>query len=91
MADAVFSEGFLNSCLRHADAVRMACIAPIVNTRGPIQLSGESFATVLSGDSPDAWNGIEAPERVVPHAQPLAFSAGAVELAPHSVTVIELD
>ncbi len=173
MADAVFSAGFLNTCLRHGDTVRMACVAPVVNARGPIhahpggivlrttyhvllmyarllgshvlpagaesdplshdgrtvpaldavatcdgsgcgrrlalvnrhpdlpmrcrissegrELTGVRHATVLSGDSPDAWNGIEAPERVVPRSQPLAFAAGAVELAPHSVTVLELE
>jgi alpha-N-arabinofuranosidase len=36
MADAVFSAGFLNSCLRHADTVRMANLAPMVNARGPL-------------------------------------------------------
>ncbi len=36
MADALFSASFLNACLRHAEDVGMANIAPIVNTRGPI-------------------------------------------------------
>ncbi len=36
MADALFSASFLNACLRHADDVGMANIAPIVNTRGPL-------------------------------------------------------
>lgn len=36
MADAVFSAGFLNACLRNADIVTMANIAPAVNTRGPL-------------------------------------------------------
>jgi alpha-N-arabinofuranosidase len=36
MADAVFSASFLNACLRHASSVRMANIAPTVNTRGPL-------------------------------------------------------
>ncbi|MGI3779247.1 MAG: alpha-L-arabinofuranosidase C-terminal domain-containing protein, partial [Janthinobacterium lividum] len=36
MADALFSASFLNACLRHADVVRMANIAPTVNTRGPL-------------------------------------------------------
>jgi alpha-L-arabinofuranosidase len=36
MADAVFSAGFLNTCLRHADTVRMANMAPVVNARGPL-------------------------------------------------------
>lgn len=36
MADAVFSASFLNACLRNADVVAMANIAPTVNARGPI-------------------------------------------------------
>lgn len=36
MADALFTASFLNACLRHADVVRMANIAPSVNTRGPL-------------------------------------------------------
>jgi len=36
MADAVFSACFLNSCLRHAETVRMANMSPVVNTRGPL-------------------------------------------------------
>ncbi|SEQ30214.1 alpha-L-arabinofuranosidase C-terminal domain-containing protein [Microlunatus flavus] len=36
MADAVFTAGFLNACLRNADVVRMANVAPTVNTRGPL-------------------------------------------------------
>jgi len=36
MADALFTASFLNTCLRHAEDVGMANIAPIVNTRGPL-------------------------------------------------------
>jgi alpha-N-arabinofuranosidase len=36
MADAVFTAGFLNSCVRQADIVTMANVAPLVNGRGPI-------------------------------------------------------
>lgn len=36
MADAVFSGCFLNACLRHAGDVHMACMAPVVNVRGPL-------------------------------------------------------
>ncbi len=36
MADAVFSASFLNGCLRHADSVHMAGLAPVVNARGPL-------------------------------------------------------
>lgn len=36
MADALFSAVFLNSCLRNADKVTMANLAPTVNARGPL-------------------------------------------------------
>ena len=36
MADAIFSASFLNSCIRHSDTVKMANMAPVVNTRGPL-------------------------------------------------------
>ncbi len=36
MADALFSACFLNSCLRNAKDVEIACFSPIVNTRGAI-------------------------------------------------------
>jgi alpha-N-arabinofuranosidase len=36
MADALFSASFFNACLRHAEDVGMANIAPLVNTRGPL-------------------------------------------------------
>ena len=36
MADAIFSAGFLNTCLRHAATVKMANMAPVINTRGPL-------------------------------------------------------
>lgn len=36
LADAVFTAGFLNTCIRHGDVVTMANIAPSINTRGPL-------------------------------------------------------
>lgn len=36
MADALFSASFFNACLRHAEDVGMANIAPLLNTRGPL-------------------------------------------------------
>jgi len=172
MADALFSASFLNACLRHADDVGMANIAPIMNTRGPLYihssgivkrttfhtlamyanllgscvgradvdagllvhgnrfipvadaiatvndagtmwsialvnrhpskemdctvelkdapLSGTFHATVLAGDSPDAYNAIEHPNRVVPENRRLTFDNGVVKLPPHSLTIIKV-
>ncbi len=171
MADALFSASFLNSCLRHADDVGMATIAPLVNTRGPIYvhpkgivkrttfhtlalyatqlegrvgkltleagklvhgnrsipmidalatvnaagtrwsialvnrhpskevtctvrmqdslLEGRCDATILTGDSPDAFNDIDHPDRVVPRRAHLTFSKGVVNLPPHSLVIVK--
>lgn len=172
LADALFSASFLNACLRHADDMAMANIAPIVNTRGPLYvypgglvkratfhvlamyanllgervaaaeirsdslanagssvaaldalatcdrshrnwrialtnrhptetlscnvvlggapLQGTYRATVLAGDSADAYNDIDRPSRVVPQAGQVAFTEGRVGLPPHSLTIVEI-
>jgi alpha-L-arabinofuranosidase len=171
MADAVFSASFLNACLRHADHVDMACMAPVVNARGPLfvhpkgivkrttfhvlkiysdllqpqvvegqiaceplhvdqstvatldalatrspdgkqaaialvnrhpamvarcKLNLRNFShrggatlTVLSGDSPDAYNDVSQPSRVTPQTRNLDLNAAYVELPPHSVSIIQ--
>jgi alpha-N-arabinofuranosidase len=43
MADALFAASFLNACLRHAEDVTMANIAPLVNTRGPLFVHPEGI------------------------------------------------
>ena len=181
MADAIFSAGFLNTCLRHAGTVRMANMAPVVNARGPLfvhpgglvkrttyhvlwmyanllnecvadaWVSGDPFgdplggpfghqdkavpaldavatcdagmqrwrialvnrqpekalacrvvlggkpldgaykATVLAGDSPDAYNDIDTPEHVVPQSTEMVFSTGCGWLPPHSLTILQVD
>jgi alpha-N-arabinofuranosidase len=173
MADALFCAGFLNTCLRHADSVRMANMAPVVNARGPLYvhpgglvmrptyhvlwmyanllathvapatvisaayehagqavpvcdaiatcdegaqqwrvalinrhasapltcqvhidgqpLHGAHAATLLSGDSPAAYNGIEQPNRVFPARSTLTFDeAGHVTLPPHTLAIVEM-
>jgi len=172
MADALFSASFLNACLRHAEDVGMANIAPIVNTRGPIYVhpkgivrrttfhtlamyanglegrvgkleleagklirgnrsiplidavatvdeSGKTWsiavvnrhpskevactvkmkntllvgsygATILAGDSPDAFNDVEHPNRVLPEKTQLTFNKGVVSLRPHSLTIVRV-
>ena len=172
MADALFCASFLNTCLRNADAVAMANIAPLVNDTGPLYvhpkgivkrthfhtmamyaneleprvgkldiqadklsqgtksvsvadaiatvdesgmnwaialvnrhpdtevvctvkmkerlLDGEYVATVLTGASPDSFNDIEHPDRVIPRKTILAFTKGVVRLPPHSLTIIKV-
>lgn len=168
MADAVFSAGFLNTCIRHGDSVLMANMAPAVNTRGPLfvhpkgivkrttyhvlsmyadlvepnvahatiaserpgsaeaafpvldaiatcddegkewslvlvnpsrsepvacrvavdgrELEGRCTVTALEGDSSDAYNDIDRPERVVPIEREIDFQG--LTLSPHSVTAL---
>ena len=172
MADALFSASFLNACLRHAEDVDMANIAPIVNTRGPLYvhrggvvrrttfhtlalyanelqgrvgrlsldsqmltqeeqsipvidalatvdeagkiwsvalvnrhpsetvactvkmkdtpLDGTYEATILAGDSPDAFNDVGQPDRVVPQKMQLTFKDGVAHLPPHSLTIVRI-
>ncbi|MFW6206194.1 MAG: alpha-L-arabinofuranosidase C-terminal domain-containing protein, partial [Gemmatimonadota bacterium] len=43
MADACFSGCFLNACIRHADHVTMANMAPVVNARGPLYVHADGL------------------------------------------------
>jgi len=172
MADAIFTASFLNGCLRQAKYVHMACMAPVVNARGPLfvhpkgvvkrttfhvmkmysdlllpnvlssQVTSDvlnvdkdtvpaldavvtqsddrkHFAValinrhpdtvarfkltlgsnvnsagarlmILSGDSPDAYNGVDRPNRVIPETRTLTLSDGQVELPPHSVSIVQI-
>ena len=171
MADAVFSASFLNGCLRNANHVHMACMAPVVNVRGPLFVNekgivkrttfhvlkmysdrmqpnvmagkvvsaplrveqasvpaldavatcsddGRQIAiafinrhpemtarwkvnvdgrsnpakgrvTILSGDSPQAYNDVAHPNRVVPETHDLAIGNPTLEFPPHSIAVVE--
>jgi alpha-N-arabinofuranosidase len=171
MADAVFSAGLLNACLRHAEDVQMACMAPVVNARGPLfvhpkgivrrttfhvlkmyadllepnvlaaQVSSEPLKSgekqvpvldavvtssddrrrfavalvnrhpdqpvqctlnlgapprdgavqvrLLAGDSPDAYNDVGRPDRVAPETRQWKLQGGAVQLPPHSVSILQ--
>ena len=170
MADALFSASFLNGCLRHAHHVEMACMAPVVNVRGPlfvhsngvvkrttfhvlkmysdlleanvlpstitsewlqvgadkipqvdalatrsadqkkvaialvnrdpiregrIQLAGirvrRATLVTLDGDSPDAYNDVSRPTRVVPRSQQVAVERGVFQIPPHSVSVLSAE
>jgi alpha-N-arabinofuranosidase len=68
---------------RHVDQAA-ACTIKL----GDKLLDGEFEATVLAGDSPEAFNDVEHTERVVPEKQKVQFSKGAINLPPHSLTVV---
>ncbi|MGK9118272.1 alpha-L-arabinofuranosidase C-terminal domain-containing protein [Olivibacter jilunii] len=171
MADALFSACFLNSCLRNSDHVAMACMAPVVNTRGPLFVHPEGIVkrttyhvmqlyanklqpnvlpvslesdiltngkesvpvvdalvtcnddkslfsiaivnkdpknavecnlgmeaidnsvdgVILSGDSPDAFNDIDTPNRVVPRSVQMTVEAGKVTVPAHSLLILNVN
>jgi alpha-N-arabinofuranosidase len=51
-------------------------------------LPGKVDAVVLSGDSPDAFNDIDNPSRVVPENKTIKVKNGSVSLPPHSLTIV---
>jgi alpha-N-arabinofuranosidase len=53
-------------------------------------LDGTFAATVLTADSPDAYNDIEDPDRVAPEKIMLTFREGVAELPPHSLTIVSV-
>lgn len=72
MADAVFSGCFLNACIRHAGTVKMACMAPMVNCRGPLFVHPggvvrrttfhvmKMYSDLLAGEAIDCWSSSDA-------------------------------
>ena len=57
---------------------------------GDAPLEGPYPATLLSADTPDAFNDVEHPDRVAPAPVALTFDAGAVRLPPHSLCILEV-
>ncbi len=53
-------------------------------------LDGRYDATILAGDSPEAYNDVENPNRVVPQKAQLTFQQGAIRLPPHSLTLVRI-
>ncbi len=51
---------------------------------------GEFDATILAGDSPEAFNDVENPRRVVPEKTKIKCQQGVVNLPPHSLTILHL-
>jgi len=55
---------------------------------GDKPLEGKFKATVLAGDSPDAYNDIEHPHRVKPEESGLSIKTGIVQPPPHSLVIV---
>ena len=45
--------------------------------------------TILAGDSPQAYNDVAHPNRVVPETHDLAIGNATLELPPHSIAILE--
>lgn len=59
-------------------------------TLGGQVLEGSHPATVLAGDSPDAFNDVHHPATVAPQTATLRFDQGRTTLGPHSLTVVRI-
>ena len=70
---------------RHPDK-KVACSVKLKDA----PLEGEYTALVMAGDSPDSFNDIENPNRVVPVKTTLTFKAGMAHLPPHSLTIVKV-
>jgi alpha-N-arabinofuranosidase len=57
---------------------------------GDRSLDGTFDATILAGDSPEAYNDVEQPGRIVPERKKLTFTKGTAKLPPHSLTIVRL-
>ena len=53
-------------------------------------LEGTYTTTILTGETADAYNDIEAPDRVVPVRTELGFKKGITSLPPHSLTIVDI-
>ena len=56
---------------------------------GQSLVDGTYSATVLTGDSPDAYNDMERPNRVAPKKIVLTFDNGITNLPPHSLVIVD--
>jgi alpha-N-arabinofuranosidase len=81
-AGRFWSIGLVN---RHPSE-EVCCTVELAGTR----ITGEFDATVLAGDSPDAYNDVEHPNRVVPEKRRMAFREGEVRLPAHSLTIVRV-
>ena len=65
---------------------RVACTVEL----GGAALEGAHDASLLTADSPDAYNDIDAPDRVAPEQVELMFEDGVTMLPPHSLTIVKV-
>lgn len=75
------------SMVNRLPAETVACTVRL----GDHAVDGTFEATVLVGDSSEAYNDVEHPDRVVPEKVRLEFKQGLVSLPPHSLTIVRVD
>ena len=85
MADAIFSACFLNTCLRHADVVDIACISPITNTRGPIFVHPEGIVRRTSFYAMKMYS-----NDLLPYYVPTTNSVGKLVSGDQSTGVLDI-
>ena len=71
---------------RHPDSINSCSIK-----MGGKLLNGKFKATILSGNSPEDYNDIENPERVVPEEISIPVKRGIINLPPHSLVILKAD
>ncbi len=85
MADAVFSGCFLNACLRQAEHVHMACMAPVVNVRGPLFVHPKGVVKRTTFHVLKMYSDLLEPEVVVSEA-----SSDPLQIDQNSVRTLDI-
>lgn len=70
---------------RHPDSIKSCSI----KISGKL-LDGNFDATILSGNSPEDYNEIENPERVIPEQKIIRIQKGIIHLPPHSLLILKV-
>jgi|GEM_PF-1369368 len=83
-----YSPMFFGGFLEHFDGQVYGGVFDPGSPLADAPLQGRYPATVLAGDSPDAYNDVDHPDRVTPQTVEVEFAAGKVALPPHSLTIV---
>ena len=88
MADAVFSASFLNACVRQAKYVHMACMAPVVNVRGPLYVHPQGVVKRTTFHVLQMYSDLLQPNAVAAEitSEPLKVNQNAVQALDAVVT-----
>ena len=87
MADALFSASFLNTCLRNADVVTMANIAPSINTRGPLFVHDDGVVRRTTFHTMAMYATLLGETTVPTHATSIELDGAGVPTLDHLATL----